>query len=195
MSSIAEQYPDYDSLQNDLAARQAVICPSEMHGIVTGLIAGSRQYNVDAWLAFLLQEMDVDEKTQVDDLLLVHQLVNATLEYIGDMALELPIYLPGDDTPMKMRMKALSSWCQGYLYGLGVSQVGDDWLDGKQIQEVFEDITAIAREPLEVLESALENEDTEKDYFELVEYLKVAAALIFATLYDHNQEDVAVSVQ
>ncbi len=189
------QYPDYDSLQNDLATRQAVICPSEMHGIVTGLIAGSRQYNVDAWLAFLLHEMDVDEKTEVDDLFLVHQLVNATLEYIGDMALELPIYLPEDDAPMKMRMQALSAWCQGYLYGLGVSQVGDAWLEGKQIQEVFEDITAIAREPLEVLESALENEDTEKDYFELVEYLKVAAALIFATLYDYNQEDVAVSVQ
>jgi uncharacterized protein YgfB (UPF0149 family) len=111
---------------------------------------------------------------------MIGELYYASRDQISNDNLTFTPYLPDDSQPVSARAKALSEWCEGYLYGLGMSGITDQQFEG-DTREALQDISHFTRLDYESLESG---EATEQAYAELQEFLKVVTLLIWADLAD-----------
>jgi hypothetical protein len=87
--------------------------------------------------------------------------------------------LPDDEQPLNGRANALALWCTGFLYGLGTGQISDlEALNG-DVGEIVRDFTEISRA---TGDDADADESNEQAYAELVEFIRVAAQVVFEEL-------------
>jgi uncharacterized protein len=87
--------------------------------------------------------------------------------------------LPDDEQPLNGRANALALWCTGFLYGLGAGQISD--LEGLvgDVGEIVRDFTEISRATGDEADA---DESNEQAYAELVEFIRVAAQVVFEEL-------------
>jgi|TARA_B110000967_G_scaffold50195_1_gene51317 hypothetical protein len=102
----------------------------------------------------------------------------ASLTSLEDVAFLFQPVLPDDELPLPERLVAVGQWCSNYLSG-----VGDGMTDGfavsDDVKEALEDISAIAQVSVD-FET---DDDGERDYSELIEYIRIAVQLIFSELH------------
>ena len=92
--------------------------------------------------------------------------------------------LPEDELPLAERLVAVGDWCSHYISGLGegMDAAFEVSSEGK---EALQDLAAIGQISTEFDI----DEDGERDYLELVEYIRVAVQLIFADLNSQIETD------
>jgi uncharacterized protein YgfB (UPF0149 family) len=83
--------------------------------------------------------------------------------------------MPPDEAPLRERAAAVYDWCRGFLFALGLAGVQERDLSD-QTREVFRDFVDITRMDIEDL---AEGEDNEDALTEIVEFLWVAAMLVY----------------
>jgi hypothetical protein len=95
--------------------------------------------------------------------------------------------LPEDDAPLARRVERLAEWCEAFVDGFsGIRGEGRARLSA-EAGELLVDISAIAGE-LDIESLAHGDEEDERDYAEIVEFLRVAALNLFA---EHAPRDGA----
>jgi len=165
----------YYQLESTLENSASTITPSEAQGALCGMLCLSSQLNVNAWMDFILDQSqsniqasyrssldaDLDETQEITEL--------GFNPESGGMTL----LLPPDDAPLQERLEALSTWCEGFLYGIGISGLSDSKNLPESAEEFMTDIREIGR-----LDTESEDEDAEHYYMELVEYIRVGV-LVF----------------
>lgn len=172
---LAPENVDYDRLNERIEAAGIAIGASEAHGMFCGLVCGGAEEPETLWLGELFEEMDRQ------DLLLQEceqYLLTAgaeTREAIDGPELGFPTLLPDDERTLTERVQALKSWCQGFLYGLGLTGTGDENLSDEG-DEALRELAEIARADVEF---SADSEEDENAYAELQEFLWVAAMLIY----------------
>ncbi len=143
-------------------------CPAaEAHGVWSGLLCGDMNTPAERAIA-ALSDSPVIEAGAAERL---RSLFEASRQSLEDDGLRFQPVLPDDETPLTARAAALAQWCQGFLYGLGLSG-RQSW--PAQIQEILRDVQAIAH-----LDPQAEGEEDKRAFTELVEYLRVGVQLIF----------------
>jgi uncharacterized protein len=70
-------------------------------------------------------------------------------------------------------------WCTGFLYGLGTGSISDLEALGGDVGEIVRDFTEISRATGDDAEA---DESNEQAYAELVEFIRVAAQVVFEEL-------------
>jgi hypothetical protein len=90
--------------------------------------------------------------------------------------------LPDDNDAADKRTEALAHWCEGYLHGL-VSGEHDaalkERLAAEPLVDIIKDMLQITRATVD----ELDDDDSDDDaYIEIVEYLRVAAQLVYEEL-------------
>lgn len=90
------------------------------------------------------------------------------------------LLLPADEQPLPERVEALAAWCQGFLAGLG--QGGAARGLGADTSAALNDLAEIGC--ADTLSEG--SDDDERDYAELVEYVRAAALLIDAELRERH---------
>ncbi|BCX88552.1 conserved hypothetical protein [Methylomarinovum tepidoasis] len=160
----ADAYTEFDAA---LAAAGHPCSAAEAHGLWSGLLCGDVNTPADRAIAALDDEPAVEAGVAGR----LRPLFVATRKALEDDSLRFQPLLPDDETPLPDRAQALAQWCQGFLYGLGLSR-RQSW--PAQIQEILRDFQAIAQ-----LNPDAEGEEDERAFAELVEYLRVGAQLIF----------------
>ena len=101
-----------------------------------------------------------------------------SLNDLEDISFLFQPVLPDDELPLTERLVAVGEWCSNYISGVGEG-MGDEFdvsVDGK---EALEDISAIGQISVD-FET---DEDGERDYAELIEYIRIAVQLVFADLH------------
>jgi hypothetical protein len=108
----------------------------------------------------------------------LEQLFEQTRGQLDDEDLSLELLLPDETDDLDLRLLGLSQWCQGFLYGFGVS--------GAAVEESLDD------ESRECLSDLLEismlghdeetSDETEQQYVEIVEHVRVATLLLNESL-------------
>ncbi len=97
----------------------------------------------------------------------------------GEQGMEFEPLLPDDESPLNGRANALALWCTGFLYGLGTGHISDlEALNG-DVGEIVRDFTEISRA---TGDDADADESNEQAYAELVEFIRVAAQVVFEEL-------------
>ena len=168
---------NFDSIQNALQKLGATADASESHGTLCGLLLDNS--GVTAWLRHTLEELP--EKGDVlagDELQLLQQLFEQTREQLNNEDMSFELLLPDDSDDLGVRLLGLSSWCQGFLYSMGV--VGNNKLESldEQSQECLSDLLEISK--LDYQEDS--SEETEVQFAEISEHVRMLVLMLNETM-------------
>jgi uncharacterized protein len=159
----------------DLLLRSAgsAVTASESHGVLCGALCATDDYPLERWV----EEIVPDEASAFDEVAAAAlQLVYTdTTQALRQDQMEFAPLLPEDDVTLETRAAAMAEWCQGFLYGLGLSGLDPRAQLAPAVQEVLKDLTHIGRATLDT--DSLD-EDSEVAYTEIVEYLRAGVQLI-----------------
>ena len=158
--------------------------PSGFHGFLCGrLSCGPVQMDdlinsSSAWLG-------LEEEAAEGAFGTLESFYESTLSDLQDISFLFKPLLPDDELPIAERLISVGDWCSNYLSGLGEG-MGAEFEVSEDGKEALQDIAAIGQISTDLdsdeAEAEAEAEDGEKDYLELVEYVRIAVQLIFSDL-------------
>jgi len=166
----------FEDFEEVLASAGSHADAAEAHGSLCGALCATAPYRMEDWVNEILPDRT---SLSVEDTAMIERVFTATTTAFGDQGMEFEPLLPGDGEPLAGRTNALALWCTGFLYGLGAGRIADlDALSGS-VGEIVRDINEIARA---TGEDADADESNEQAYVELVEFIRVAAQIVFEEL-------------
>lgn len=204
----------FDEIQTQLAAVDADVSAAECHGSLCGALCapgGAEDGWQRGWLERVLGPalMNRSEAVSVCTRSLL-ALFATTQKSLTDEELGFQPLMPLDDEPLATRAAALSQWCDGFVFGVALAAGTPAAQDvvgnatgkasgkaggtemSKETTEVLEDFMEISRVALDAERSGDEGGEEDDAYHELLEYVRVAAMLLFAERQKNvNKADVA----
>jgi uncharacterized protein YgfB (UPF0149 family) len=168
---------EFDGLAEHLERLGTAASPSELHGVVAGMLCGAGRIEESA----LLEVLDLPSGTDlVSAAPWLEDLLRQTRERLSDPLFRFAPLLPPDDRPLDARSEALGEWCSGFLCGVALVGVSELSTLASDAQEYLRDVSEIARASRDsVTEGADEDEAA---FAELVEYLRTGAMLMAENL-------------
>lgn len=171
---------DFQLLSDKLVAMGAICSVAELQGMLCGQLACGKQQGDDAWISQARDFSDLSHfEITVGQKTLILFLVEATQNSLKDEDMAFQPLLPDDACPLADRAKELGAWCRGFLHGFGISGIAQNKELPADIVEVVRDLAKIS-EAVKAVEE--EENDTENDWYELVEYLRAGVLTVYAEL-------------
>ena len=172
---------DHDQIEAALRGCGSGWTAAQAHGLLCSRLAVAGVDGGSDWLGLLLQESAVG----VDcDTLLFEDVVTETYRQLAERQSDFEPALPSDDEPTDTIVTALAGWSEGFLHGL-VSDVQSaelkEKLAAEPLSDIIKDLLEITRAGIDADEDP---EETERALTELIEYLRVAAQLVYEELAD-----------
>lgn len=170
---------DYERLDAALARNGYLDAAAECHGALCGSLCVIVPTQID-----VLQLLGSGERpSSASDPEIRQQLAalrDQTLAALQDSDMAFQLLLPDDEVALVPRARALSQWCEGFLFGLASKP-------GLDLQRLSEEAREIVRDFTEFTQAVVgDDEDSnieETAYTELVEYVRVGAQLLFMELH------------
>jgi uncharacterized protein YgfB (UPF0149 family) len=158
---------------------------AEFHGGLCGVLCVGGPGAVAAWLGRCTAEL---------------QEVSARLEraswaaLAGDEMTFMPL-LPDDDTALPERVRALASWCSGFISGLGQGGATFEGAlsESDEVTEIVGDLIEIGKASLDV-EASGDAESAEAAYAEVAEFVRVGVQIVFEELGQTVRPEGDVSI-
>lgn len=155
---------------------------AQAHGLLSSRLAVEGAGVANVWLAQVLENTDENNAFSKECRSQLMELFQATHKVLFERQSAFEPLLPDDGEDTAVRTEALANWSEGYLHGL-VSSRHDDALRERIAAEPVADIV---RDMLQITRAGVDDavgaEDNEAAYQEIVEYLRVAAQLIYEEL-------------
>lgn len=162
--------PTYAELTQALGDTTLKLHPSQIHGLICGILCGQPN-NAAIWTEWLKGEKITRKVAQ-----LLKKLYEGSERQLKEFAFELQLLLPMDTEDLTARAEALTLWSQGFLTGLKLVNVPIVSREPSEATEAINDLIEIAKMNYE---EVVANEEDEAAYMELVEYVRMAAILIY----------------
>ena len=170
---------NYERVERQLASADVESSGAEVHGVLCGLLCCGCADALSLWYRELLPESAEQDLLARECAESLQELFRETKEAIDGPGLGFPPFLPSDELPLKRRAEAVTEWCQGFLYGVGLAGISPQRELSAETQEALQDFTEISRMDVDALASDEEDEDA---LVEVTEFLWVAAMLVHADL-------------
>lgn len=120
--------------------------PTALHASLTGVLAAGHRMEPADWVDWATDMMGPSEVVTADHQAVIKALYATTLNALDDTNMSFRPLLPADDSPLNERLEALSDWCGSFLGAFGtVGVVGEDKAIPEEIEEILEDLSAIAQ--------------------------------------------------
>lgn len=149
--------------------------------MLCGLLCSAQRGDVrDRWLNQALDPEDPNNALSQECRGMLSDLHTQTAQALTGDGFDFEPLLPDEEAPLEMRVEALEAWCQGFMYGLGLGEIGELDRLPPDAREVVDDLAEIARSRIAV---DAESEENEQAYTEVVEYLRVGIQLIHEELH------------
>jgi uncharacterized protein YgfB (UPF0149 family) len=172
-----ETMPDYQALNQVLSQTMQKLHPSQVHGMISGILSG----NVGEKLNWEELVAGGEDRSKTHDIL--QALFLASQKQLEEFLFEFELMLPPDSESLSERAEALTLWCQGYLTGLKLSDVKLAGRAPGDVTEAINDMIEIAKMNYE---DVVASEEDEAAYTDLVEYVRMAAILIYQDMHEQN---------
>ena len=179
---------DHDVFNDVLKRCGANWDAAQSHGALSGRLAVTGASGMEDIFQAVLDGTDAANalRRECEDML--QSLFALTHKQLSERQSGFAPLLPDDDDSAERRTEALAHWSEGYLHGL-VSVRHDDALKARLAAEPIADII---KDLLEITRAVVDEEDDAEDseaaYAEIVEYLRVAAQLVYEELADLRPE-------
>jgi len=176
----AASTPNLEELGMALQRLNTDCTGSELHGVLTGLLAGGARLNRAALTKALEVHTEADQAFDDPLVASLWQLQLQTLEDLNASELLFSPLLPDDDEDLVARVQALSDWCQGFLVGFGTAvRPNDTRLHEESVRETLQDVVNIANVDTDAKDDDAADESA---YAELFEFVRMAAIHLFEEL-------------
>ncbi|MGH8441852.1 MAG: UPF0149 family protein [Nevskiaceae bacterium] len=169
----------YDELAEALSRLGFEQDAAEYHGALCGALCVKEPAEIDP-LRVLQSSKQADEGGTVAAQAL-HRLRGESANSFTASELGFAPLLPDDEEQLTHRVRALSAWCEGFLFGLASGKPLVMKECSPEFKEIVSDFTEFTRAGVGEDE---DNELEENAYAELVEYVRVGAQLIFLELHE-----------
>lgn len=177
----------FEQVANELLINKVSSDPSEVHGIICGMVSGGMNLDNQDWINSLADFVNAGDRFPDELEALIYQLYEFTCDQLLDGEFSFTLLLPDDVAPINERAHSLISWVQGYLLGFGVQQDGQHSIS-PEIKEALADFAEIVKMQSDMPES----EDSEQALFEVEEYVRISAMLCFGELGKTGDTDLSV---
>jgi hypothetical protein len=168
---------NFDSIRNSLQKLGATADAAESHGTLCGLLLDNS--GVAVWLQHTLDALpEKGDVLAAEELRVLEQLFEQSRQQLNTDDCSFELLLPDDADDLALRLLGLASWCQGFLYSIGV--IGKDKFESldQQSQECLSDLLEIGK--LDYREVA--SEEAEQQYSELVEHVRMSVLMLNETM-------------
>jgi yecA family protein len=183
---LSDKELSFEQIANELLVNKISTDPSELHGILSGMVTGGMHLDNQDWINSLADFINSGDKFPEPVDTLIYQVYETTVEQLLDGEFSFSMLLPDDLAPIAERAQSLISWVQGFLLGFGVQQEGQHSLSD-EIKEALADFSEIAK-----MESDMpESEESEQALFEVEEYVRISAMLCFTELGKTGETDLS----
>ena len=188
MSEIDIQYDEINDALKRISVEQDA---AEVHGALCGLFCTVNGLDASFWLDNTLTNTPEEDAYTVDALnsesrSLLTILFNGTEKQLSGQDFDFQLFLPDDNSGLYSRVEALSNWCQGFLFGLSHGGLTDpEGLPG-ELPDIVKDLVEISRAESYELDNDAEDE---KDFMELVEFVRVAVQLFVGEMQQFQVEE------
>jgi uncharacterized protein YgfB (UPF0149 family) len=147
---------------------------AELQGALCGLLCLNSEASRTEWHKSLFEDFNPDD----DEVLDLTALFDDTIQALNSLDFNLQLELPDDDAPIASRILAMVNWCHGLVYGLGTSGLTDDTELSEDSREYISDVINIGQIDVD----ATDESDTDANFEELVEYLRMGLFLLYGEL-------------
>ena len=175
----ADNLPSYSDFVSLIHQAKGDLPPAECHGVLCALLAVQSKPTAEQWLAEVLPDVvasatsgDALARETVQQMVALFQL---SQQQLANSSFSFDLLLPDDEDDLASRTAALGSWCRGFLYGLGLSGIGDIDRLPDDLPEILQDMEKISHADEYV---AQDDEEDEQAFTELVEYVRVGAMML-----------------
>lgn len=172
----------FDRLTQFLQQQGLLPSAAEVHGMLVGMLAGGADPVTEqnfGLLSDLLHEGQPLNPAVKQKLTALNDKIRTDL---ADPDMHFQLLLPDDSQPVEDRLTAMIGWVQAFLVGFGVFQTNLNGLS-IDIREAIEDMVELAKLDVETSD----DEETDRAYFEIVEYLRVSAIMCFCEIGEQIQ--------
>ena len=169
----------YAELDRLLQAAAADSSAAEVHGVLCGMACAGCRGAGSVWLAHLLGENNTLSAAAQDCSDALTGMQKAILRQFNDDAMGFTLLLPADDEPLAPRARALSQWCEGFLYGVALGGIRDDAPLPNDSAEILKDFYEISHAGFA---SGGTQDADEAAYQEIIEYVRMCVLLIYEEL-------------
>jgi len=167
----------FDDIANLLVSEKiTMVSPAELHGLVAGQLASGARLTQELWLQMANDFLDIEKFSQESSKVGLVGLYQQSLTQLESLTMSLDLLIPDDEYEISQRVESLGLWVQGFLAGFGTQGRQTDKSMGTDAKEMLNDLAQIAQVASVDLE---ETEDSENDFFELAEYVRMGAVFIF----------------
>lgn len=169
---------DFEELTNLLMDQGQAASPTDLHGCLCGMLASGASHQAEAGIAGLCQALDVDLHGELAEQVMA--LYAATAASLESEEFDFYPLLPDDGADLGNRVSALAEWCRSFVAGYtqGSADAGERpaALSGDS-GEILRDLAEIAEVDFDDI---VRDEESERDYAELAEYVRFAALNAYA---------------
>jgi uncharacterized protein YgfB (UPF0149 family) len=179
----------YQAITTIFQHNESELTPSEAHGLAAGMLCIEPRAEVANWLAELFSEdiILVEEDKAILDALFeqTRQLLND-----NDDSFSFDLFLPNEDGLLKEQLDAISSWCNGFLFGIGYSHSSTNWPG--ETEEIMKDIVEFTKMDTEIGDDMDEGEidDHEASLIEIQEYIRMAVMIVRDQFSSQNEQQI-----
>lgn len=166
--------PNYAELEKSLHKSLSSFHPAQVHGLMCGYICAAPDTNHYPW-----GELVLGPKKNSAILKVIENIFENTYQQLNEFSLEFNLLLPADTIDINIRTESLGLWCQGFVIGLQQSETIQTNSFSAEVADTLKDLTEIAKIDFGDI---TDTEEDETAYFELVEYVRLAALMIFHEL-------------
>lgn len=171
--------PDFEQVAQALADAGSLSGPSEVHGMLCGMLCADSATGCDAWLQQIMSDTSPDPVPAGEGRDILRRLFAATVYQLEEPELNFALLLPHDEVTLDERVEFLGHWCEGFLFGLGVGGIEQTRTMSGDVREFLDDLTAISRVGLDADHGSNKDEDEEElAYAEVVEYVRLGVLLV-----------------
>ncbi len=185
-------FPTYDILSGELKSASLGVNPAELHGLLTGMLAGGLSLKDDSWQPLIFDYTNDGMGWPVKALELAKQVLLATNGELTDTSLELSLILPveeGNDALFDFA-DGVADWVNHFISGLGLVGAAISKLssDAKEALEDLEEITKLGID---------EDDDLEEQaqlLQQVIEHVKACVLILHAELGIKPEQDTAPTI-
>ncbi len=168
----AEKSVDFDEVADRLVELGCSGHPSEIHGLLCGLLAAGQRLKTAQWVK-QVSELCGGKALDAAATEVVNRLYTVSLNQLEMADFAIRLLLPDEDNAIDQRAEALGTWCAAFLSGFGEGVKGATL--SQEVKEVLRDFAEIAK-----IQSAIdESDEAERDFLEVSEYVKMALITVF----------------
>jgi len=153
--------------------------PSEVHGILCGLVCIGHKLDGKFWFDAVLSTLGA--KSLVYNRELIIDLYDATCRQLSGLEYDFQLLLPDETHSFAERALALSRWCKGFSYGLEIADAAFPERVSEEVQDAVRCIGEVGKLDF----SDIEVSDTDKSaYQSVVDFVRTSVIMMYAELME-----------